>query len=67
MRTSTWVWLRMLVSGTLVFGSIGAGCTAEMLRLVSGELDDLANQIDNGGQNDDKDFDDILDDIESWF
>jgi len=56
MSRRMWVWIKLLLGGTVLFGSASVqGCLADALR-------DLANQTD-----DQVTLDDVGDDLEAWW
>ena len=54
-------WLRLLLGGTLLFGTSAGSCLSDLIRDASDNLDELADDLD-----DDDDLDDLDDDLEDW-
>jgi len=57
-------WIKVVFCGVVLLGTQGANCAANALRMWSDQLNSYANEMDGGGE---KDFGDVIDDIESWF
>ena len=66
MRNNLSAWVRLLVSGGLLFGAVGSGCLSDTLLDLSDDLSELAGDI-NGQDEHDTDFGEFLDDLADLF
>ncbi|NLX15086.1 MAG: hypothetical protein GXY44_15750 [Phycisphaerales bacterium] len=64
MRIRIPLWVKIVFGGILLWGTLGANCAADALRMWSDQLNSYANEMDGGK---DKDFGDVINDVESWF
>jgi hypothetical protein len=60
MSNRLYPWLRLVLGGTLLFGTSASSCVSDMIRDASDNLDELANDIND--ENDINDLDQWLDD-----
>ena len=63
MSNRLFLWLRLLLGGSLLFGTTASSCLSDMIRDASENLDELADEIGDDDDFDDDDFGDWLDDI----
>ena len=63
MSKRLFLWLRLLLGGTLLFGTSAGGCLSEVIRDASKDLEDLADDIDDDQNDDFGDLGDWLDDV----